>query len=97
MASRGQEGKGPGLTCSGVPAAGVSSSLSDDASLLLPESSSGLPALAWGATSPAFRGGAGVTAFPGVPLAAAEEGLTWRTFVEAFTWEKRKGSLHSPF
>lgn len=65
----------PGLTCSRVWAAGVSSSLSDS-SLLLSESSSGFPA---------FPGGAGVAPFPGVPLAGPEAALTWTVFWEAFT------------
>ena len=71
------------LTWSGVLAAGVSSSLSDS-SLLLSESSSGLPALAWAAAGPVFPVSAGVAPFPGVPSAEPEAALTQTDFSAAF-------------
>lgn len=66
-------------------AAGVSTSLSDS-SLLLSESSLGLPVLACVAVAPAFPGSRHVAPFPEVPLAEAEAALTCRILSDAFTW-----------
>lgn len=71
----GLHGPPPGLTGSGVWAAGASPSLSA-CSLLLSESSSARPAL---------PEGAGAAPFPRVPLAGLKAGLTWTSFSEAFT------------